>query len=298
MARAPRPWPVTPGHHGPLGRRGPGSRGDVLAQLRGDAGRRAPVDPGLAGGLREWLEDGLAAAANDLPAGAPAVVVGPRALRMAAGEVAGEAADRGNGPTGLSVALARRALVGAVFALLVTTGHLGDPLAEATEALVTDRRGAAVVEFVASLDPPARAALEAEVREHAAALGAGWPTIPAAWLPRTGDPIAVPLVAGRIVLAAGIDLVLGSPCAGRASVCLVTLATGGAHRSQRADRHYLGLLETLRSGAPPARLATVHSRSCEVDAEDVVDPLLAAAVQRTIEGGVELCRRAAVSGPR
>jgi len=255
-------------------------------QLRGNAGRRRRVDPGLAGGLREWLEDGLAAAANALPAGAPPVVVGPRSLRVVA-------ADPTRGTPDLTLPVARGALVEAVFRLLVTGGHVGDPVAEAAEALAVDRRGAAVLAFVEGLAPAQRASLHAEVVGHAAALRTGWPTIPPSWLPRTRDRISVPVAAGRVVLTGGIDLALGSPSAGRASVCLVTLASGPRHRAHRADRHYRGLLETLRSGAPPARLATFYTPPCEVDAEDVEDQLLAAAVQRTIDGAVELCRRAA-----
>ncbi len=53
---APRP-PLRPG-----GRQGdssvdPGTGGEVLALLRGDATARPRFDPGLAGGLRAWLED-------------------------------------------------------------------------------------------------------------------------------------------------------------------------------------------------------------------------------------------------
>jgi hypothetical protein len=35
----------------------PGPGGEVLALLRGDATARPHFDPGLAGGLRAWLED-------------------------------------------------------------------------------------------------------------------------------------------------------------------------------------------------------------------------------------------------
>ena len=34
-------------------------RDGLLRRLRGDGGPRPVIDPGLAGGLRDWLEDGL-----------------------------------------------------------------------------------------------------------------------------------------------------------------------------------------------------------------------------------------------
>ena len=57
-----------------------GAGGEVLALLRGDAAARPRFDPGLAGGLRAWLED----AAYDVVAGrgehAPPLFLGPRQL--------------------------------------------------------------------------------------------------------------------------------------------------------------------------------------------------------------------------
>ena len=43
------------------------STADLVTKLRGDASRRPVVDPGLAGGLRDWLEDGLASTLGALP---------------------------------------------------------------------------------------------------------------------------------------------------------------------------------------------------------------------------------------
>jgi hypothetical protein len=258
------------------------------------------VDPGLAGGLREWLEDGIAPAAAGLGSAGP-LVVGPRSLRSA--EAPSDAAeDRGPAhlgpaPVGPNRQLARATLVKVAFRLLVATGRLEDPVSESLEALGADGRADGVRTFIEGLGDDERAALDAEVAEHAAGLVRGWPVIPASWLPRTEERISVPLAAGRVILRADVDLVLGSPSAGQASVCLVDVASGPRWAGHRADRHYRGLLETLRSGAPPARLATVYSPSCEIDAEDVPDRVLADAVGRTIDAVRELCGRAARSGP-
>src|ERR1700734_2126901 len=57
-----------------------GTGGEVLALLRGDASARPRFDPGLAGGLRAWLED----AAYDVVAArgdhAPPLFLGPHQL--------------------------------------------------------------------------------------------------------------------------------------------------------------------------------------------------------------------------
>ncbi|HXR53996.1 MAG TPA: hypothetical protein VN793_03005, partial [Acidimicrobiales bacterium] len=53
---------------------------EVLASLRGDSNRRPLVDPGLSGGLRDWLEDGLCS----LPLGSQApLIVNKQVLRDA-----------------------------------------------------------------------------------------------------------------------------------------------------------------------------------------------------------------------
>jgi hypothetical protein len=51
----------------------------------------------------------------------------------------------------------------------------------------------------------------------------------------------------------------------------------------RADVHYYALLETLRSGAPPFRVATYYCSTGEIDAEEVTEEVLIASVQRTLD---------------
>jgi hypothetical protein len=256
-----------------------------VAGLRGDATRRPSVDPGLAGGLREWLEDGVAEAIGGLPCDHPPLVVDRRAL-------AGRP-ELPPGPTrAVTVPLARGALVGVLFRQLVTTGHIGDPMADAMAALEVDDRSADIVDLVHHLPAGERAALGHQVTAHAAILVSHWPAIAPAWFPRTRDRIAIPLAGGRIVLTGVLDLVLGAPSTGRASVCLVDVRSGERRAEHRTDLHFHGLLETLRGGAAPFRLATYYSGTGEVDAEDVPDALLAAAVQRAIDGVVRQCRSA------
>src|SRR6202167_636951 len=77
----------------------PADRGtgpEVLALLRGDAAARPRFDPGLAGGLRAWLED----AAYDVVAArgehAAPLLLGPRQLLGSHDELGGD----GHGGTG------------------------------------------------------------------------------------------------------------------------------------------------------------------------------------------------------
>src|ERR1700734_1851064 len=93
---APRPLlrPAPPGDA--VADRGTGA--EVLALLRGDAAGRPRFDPGLAGGLRAWLED----AAYDVVAArgehAPPLFLGPRQLLGSHEEQGGDAGGSATRP--------------------------------------------------------------------------------------------------------------------------------------------------------------------------------------------------------
>jgi hypothetical protein len=240
-----------------------GTGAEVLALLRGDTATRPRFDPGLAGGLRAWLED----AAYDVVAArgehAPPLFLGPRQLLGSHGErqddsSGGGATDRPD--------LAR--LVHTLLRQLVHTGEIHDPLADALDGLRAsgDEAEARQVE---SLAPAARTALAETLALHARNLGALVPRFAPGWMPRTNDRAAIPLAGGRIVLHGMFDLVVGLPQPRTASLCALGLSTGGPWAVARRSLHYLSLLETLRSGTPPFRLALLESASGRYGVEDV-----------------------------
>jgi hypothetical protein len=234
------------------------------------------VDPGLAGGLRAWLEDGVSPLLVGLGA--------EQGTRRIDKRILDEALGGSGAPSAVSLPLARGALVDALFRQQLAEGPSGDPMADALAALACDDRRQDVVTFVAELAAAERAALAREVALHAASLAARWPRLAPSWLPRPQDPLAVSLAGGRVVLAGVVDLALGAPAEGRASVCLVELKSGPPRPSDAAERAWYALLETVRSGAPPFRVATFYSRTGQLEHQDVTDELLAAAVQRTLRG--------------
>lgn len=253
-----------------------GGGGDVLAALRGDANRRPLVDPGFAGGLREWLEDGLCDLEVDSER--PCVVT-KQVLRDALDGRAPEPAD-----AAVTKPLALGAIVDALFRQLVTTGRIDDPLDEGLDALRADDRQSDLVDFVCDLSGPTRAAFEDELETQCAIMVSRWPRLSSAWLPRTQERIAIPLAGGAVTLIGIIDLIVGAPSAGRASVGLVEVKSGRPREEDRDDLRFYALLETLRSGAPPFRLATFYTRSGQVSTEDVADELLIDAVRRVLIG--------------
>jgi hypothetical protein len=239
-----------------------GTGAEVLALLRGDSAARPRFDPGLAGGLRAWLED----AAYDVIAArgehAPPLFLGPRQLLGAADDL--DVRDRRE-PTDRLV-LSR--LVRALFRQLVQTGEIEDPLRDALEALRASGEEADARE-IESLSAPARAVLGETLALHARNLTGLVPRFAPGWMPRTNDRVAIPLAGGRIVLHGVFDLVVGLPQPRTASVCALGLSTSGPWAAARRSLHYLSLLETLRSGSPPFRLALLESASGRYGVEDV-----------------------------
>ncbi len=159
---------------------------------------------------------------------------------------------------------------------LVHAGAVGDPLADAVDALRASGAGGAVVHHVESLPDAARTALSDTLASHARNLTGLVPRFAPGWMPRTDDRVAIPLGGGRVILHGTFDLVVGLAQPRTASLCALGLSTGGPWASERRSLHYLSLLETLRSGTPPFRLALLESASGRYGVEDVRDEHLRA----------------------
>ena len=164
---------------------------------------------------------------------------------------------------------------------MVTGCALDQPFEDALCAISVTARGPETLDALGRLPARERSALRSFVQERAAAIAAQWRPVPPAWLPRTGEQIRVPLAGGAVMLSAAADLVLGRPSDKTSSVCLVRLhekRSGDATEAARRTRRALALVETLRSGAPPWRVATYDPGARHLLVEDVDEELIAAAV--------------------
>ena len=210
--------------------------------------------------MRAWLED----AAYDVVAArgehAPPLFLGPRQLL-------GFPEERRHDDT-VTDHLVLSRLVHTLLRQVVHTGGIDDPLADAVDGLRASGADAAV-RHVESLPEAARATLAETLALHARNLSGLVPRFAPGWMPRTDDRVAIPLGGGRVVLHGVFDLVVGLPQPRTASLCALGLSTGGPWASERRSLHYLSLLETLRSGTPPFRLALLESATGRYGVEDV-----------------------------
>ena len=252
---------------------GPAAIGSsVVERLRGDTRRRPVVDPGLAGGLRAWLEDGVATLVAPMPErGAPVVVDRRRLEPWRPGE-----------PSTLTATVVRSAVVASLFGQVVVTGRLDDPVEDGLAALEATGRSD-LVAFARGLPAAEQRSLERTVVAQAATMVSQWAMVSPGWLPRVADRLTVPLAGGRVVLRGRADLVLGAPSDGRASVCLVDVRSGDPQAAHGRYRRFVALLETVRSGAPPFRTATYYPAAGDVQVDEVTDELLAATVGEVLD---------------
>lgn len=249
------------------------------------------MDRGLAGGLRAWLEDGVAGTGGALSGGVGFGACGSGA-ELGAFRPGAPVVVR-DGAVLIGTASGRRRAAGVpelrtwlertVFRLVVTGAHLRHPFEDALGAISVTERGPEVLEAVGRLRSRQRAELRTFVRTRASTIAAQWAAVPPAWLPRTSERLRVPLAGGAAILSSHADLVLGRPSDGNASVCLVQLRDDrsrgdGASPASRA-RRAVALVETLRSGAPPWRVATYDAGAAQLVAEEVDERLLAGAVR-------------------
>jgi hypothetical protein len=271
-------------------------RDGLLRRLRGEGAPRPVVDPGLAGGLRDWLEDGLVDAVAALGPGEDVVQVNKESISQVLVCEAHLVARR-LAPRVINADLVRGSLVDALFRQWVTTGMVGDPWGDALAAFDVEGDRDGIIAFVAGLPVPLRRRMMDEVAQHAVSIVERWPVPSPAWFPRTQERLEVPLCGSRVVMAGVVDLVLGGPAEQRASVCLVELKSGARRVEHRGDLHFYALLETLRSGVPPFRIATYYSATGELDAEPVGEDTLVSALGRVLDATTRLCHLAAGAAP-
>jgi hypothetical protein len=118
--------------------------------------------------------------------------------------------------------------------------------------------------------------------------GDSFPPVRIGWRPRVESRLRLSLADGRIELSGRVDLALGQakPTANgcEARTIIIDLKTGGPGVHHAADLRFYALLETVRVGVPPFRLASFYLDAGEWRREDVDEDLLWATARRTTDG--------------
>lgn len=157
-----------------------------------------------------------------------------------------------------------------------------DLVDHAIERIAGDGDGAS--QFVRSLSPLDLAQLKGEANDAVVKFLTDWPPVERAWIPRVETSVRVALCAGRVVLRAKYDLAFGRPAGNEARVIIVDFKTGGEYVRYSDDLRFYALVETLRTGVPPFRVASYYLDTGDFMVETVTEEILASAVRRTADG--------------
>ena len=157
-----------------------------------------------------------------------------------------------------------------------------EPSALVDEALarLEDEESRGPSEFIAQLTPGERAQLRSYAVDLYTKFEESFPPLKASWRPVTESAARVELFNGLIFLSTRVDLTLGGP----GSKVIIDLKSGRIYSNHREDLRFYALVESLRSGQPPRRLATYSLESARADVEEVTEGVLQSAVRRVVDG--------------
>ncbi|HVL90111.1 MAG TPA: PD-(D/E)XK nuclease family protein [Actinomycetota bacterium] len=159
-----------------------------------------------------------------------------------------------------------------------------DLIDRAVAALSDGSEQESVATFLKGLDPIDMARLKGEANNAVVGFMSDWPKVDRRWYPRTEASVRVQLFRGRVKLGAKYDMAFGPPDGMRARVVIVDFKTGKRHSSHVDDLRYYALIETLKTGVPPYRVASYYLHEADFHVETVTEELLQTAIRRTADG--------------
>jgi hypothetical protein len=148
----------------------------------------------------------------------------------------------------------------------------------AIERMIEDTGSAG--RFLRSLSTVELAELRGECVDLVTAFEECFPPLRPRWRPVIDGRSRAELCGGRIVLVGRPDLTLGQAL--RAGKAIIDLKTGNRRHHHVDDLRFYALVDTLRVGLPPRRLATVYLDAGQPVAETVTAAVLGAATERVV----------------
>jgi hypothetical protein len=258
---------------------------DVLGAAGAD---RPEFDAGLRAELRVDLEDGLAPLLDELD-GDDILFVSKHGLAGVHGCEAKWLHEDEDRDFSWSVPLARGTVAHKAIELSVHWRGEPHPLDLLDEAIARLEEGTdGLADYLQTCTEVDRAELRAEANDRLVKFLECWPPLRKEWRPVTESRLRIPLFDERIVLSGKVDLSLGQAKGTTAGKVLVDLKTGSFSPAHQDDLRFYALLDALRLGIPPRRLASYYLDAGSFRAEDVSEALLRTTVRRVVDGAAKM----------
>ena len=156
------------------------------------------------------------------------------------------------------------------------------PAVVVDEALdqLAHNEGASASQFIEQLPEGDMAQLRSSAIDLYTKFDECFPTLKAAWRPVLESSARYEMFDQRINLSTRADLTLGAP----GSKVIIDVKSGRLHSSHREELRFYALVEAMRTGMAPRRLASYSLVTARPEVEDVTEGVLQAAVRKTVDG--------------
>ncbi len=263
---------------------------DAVDLLGAPRGERPSFDPELRRRLRAQLEQALAPVADHLETnGLAPLTVTKRTLAAVHGCEVKFLADEADGFPGWNGATARGVVAHKAIELSMHVRGEAVPLTLVDEALARlTERDDSLADWLQRATETDRAELRGDANDRVAKFLECFPPLKPAWRPVAESSMRVDLCGERIVLRGKVDLTLGTPHGSSAGKVIIDLKTGGPAPEHLDDLRYYALLEALRLGVPPRRVASCYLDAGRFVPADITEAALDAAAARLVDGVIRL----------
>ena len=258
----------------------------VIDLLGRQPGETPPVGAEVATALRAELEERLAGAARLIPEG-ESLFVGKTPLATF-GSCAGRWLADQAAPFAWSVPSVRGTVSHKAIELALNWRGEIEP-SRAVDAAITrliDDDGSSAGRYLRTLSTVELAELRSASVELVTAFEECFPPLRPRWRPVIDGRNRAELCDGKVVLVGRPDLTLGQ--AGRGGKVIIDLKTGERRRHHVDDLRFYALVDALRVGLPPRRLATVYLDAGQPVVESVTMGVLEAATERVVRTAVDM----------
>lgn len=233
--------------------------------------------------LREFIRDGIADHVARLPADHGGVWANKHAIATVHGCEKRYLADREF--PGWSVPLARGTVVHKAIEFSINwqgTPTPGDLVDEAMASLEFGEQN--IADFLKELNPADRAQLRSDALDLVSKFEECWPQLKKQWRPVTESKVRMDLFDNSVVVQGKIDLTLGRAEGLRAGKVLIDLKSGKVQPYHLDDLRFYAVIETVRIGVPPRRIASYYLDQAKFIADDVTEDMLFSAAERIVRG--------------
>jgi hypothetical protein len=257
---------------------------EILDRLRGARDERPSFDAELRHHLRAVIEHGTADAVAELRDNQSIYVSKSRLSGVHGCEARFLQND-----FAWSIPVARGRIAHKAIELSVHWRSEPIPLELVDEALARlENAGDSFAEWLQGCSEVERAELRSESGARVTQFLECWPPLAKTWRPSTEAPIRQDLHGGKVVLSGKVDLSLGRPEGLVAGKVIVDLKTGSPRAQHFDDLRFYALVETMRLGVPPFRVASYYLDQGALHPEDVREAVLFSAAERVIDGVVKM----------